>query len=102
MPAWAMPMSAQAGFFCSFSIFFIFICSSFYPTNKPPTLGTRGYIPDSSPRGCVGLVESCIVSPKIGITELALIYSLHGLNKYTTILDNILETFVGSMSRTDI
>ena len=64
--------------------------------------GTRGYIPDSSPRGYVGLVESCIVSPKISIAELALYYILHELNKYTTVIDNILESYVGSMSRTDI
>ena len=39
---------------------------------NPPTLGTRGYIPDTSPRGYVGLGESCIVLPKIGIAELVL------------------------------
>ena len=39
---------------------------------NPPTLGTRGYIPDISPRGYVGLGEACIVLPKIGIAELVL------------------------------
>ena len=74
MTAWAMPKPAQAVFFPSFLyltlIYLLFL--SFQVTGKFPTLGTRGYIPDSSPRGYVGLVESCIVLPKIGITKLVL------------------------------
>ena len=74
MPAWPLFKSAQA----------VPFPSSLYPTlisllfrssgcpNNPATLGTRGYIPDISPRGYVGLGESCIVLPKIGIVELVL------------------------------
>ena len=51
--------------------------------------GTRGQSPDISPRGYVGLVESCIVSPEISITELVSKYSLHGLNKYIATIGSI-------------
>ena len=72
MLAWVMNKSAQSGFFRLFFIilliYLLFLPSSC--TNKSPTLGTRGYIPDISPRGYGGLAESRVVLPKTCIAEL--------------------------------
>ena len=84
-------MSAQATLFCFPFMSYVIACCFFLslmPINYQ-LWDTRGHIPDISPRGYVGLVESCVVSPKNGIPELVSKYSLQGLTRHIAIIDGI-------------
>ena len=65
----------------------------FYFDHEITNSEVPGVIPDISPRDYVGLVESCVGSPKfISTTELVSIYSQLGQCRHTTMVDSIITS----------